>query len=64
MGRRPFRPCRNTQAKPASAAERPGLRPRTGPLLNFRPYTAARPLVSQEAGLISKPLKIRYHSVV
>ena len=28
------------------------------------PNAAARPLEKQEAGLISKPLKVGYHSVV
>lgn len=34
------------------------------PLLKSPPNAATRPLEKQEAGLISKPLKIRYHSVV
>ena len=37
--------------------------PMPAPCLN-PPNAAARPLEKQEAGLISKPLKVGYHSVV
>lgn len=41
-GRRPFRLRRNTQAPPASAASRPGLRPRPAPRLNFLLHPAEK----------------------
>ena len=55
---------RPTQAKPVFRRSRNGLRPLPCPLLKSPPNAAARPLEKQEAGLISKPLKVGYHSVV
>ncbi len=63
MGRRPGREAADAGGACVFRRSRNGLRPMPAPCLN-PPNAAARPLEKQEAGLISKPLKIRYHSVV
>ena len=64
MGRRPGREAADAGGAWVFRRSRNGLRPLPCPLLKSPPNAAARPLEKQEAGLISKPLKIRYHSVV
>ena len=63
MGRRPGREAADAGGACVFRRSRTGLRPMPAPCLN-PPNAAARPLEKQEAGLISKPLKIGYHSVV
>ena len=65
MGRSPARPEGGRHERSSCVSAEP-KRPAAHacPLLKSPPNAAARPLEKQEAGLISKPLKIRYHSVV
>ena len=63
MGRRPGREAADAGGACVFRRSRNGLRPMPAPCLN-PPIAAARPLEKQEAGLISKPLKVGYHSVV
>ena len=58
MGRRPGREAADAGGACVFRRSRNGLRPMPAP------NAAARPLEKQEAGLISKPLKVGYHSVV
>ena len=63
MGRRPGREAADAGGACVFRRSRNGRRPMPAPGLN-PPNAAARPLEKQEAGLISKPLKVGYHSVV
>ena len=60
MGRRPGREAADAGGACVFRRLRNGM---PAPCLN-PPNAAARPLEKQEAGLISKPLKVGYHSVV